>query len=77
MKDLFYEEEGITVPNYSPRVQVRSQAKPSLKNYTRNLNFGGENCMLNSSIVTSILLYEPSNFRKFLRLSPNWRFLVL
>jgi hypothetical protein len=33
--------------------------------------------MLDIRIVTRILLYDVVNFRKFLRLSPNWRFLVL
>lgn len=33
--------------------------------------------MLDIRIVTQILLYDVANFRKFLRLSPNWRFLVL
>ena len=42
-----------------------------------NLNFGGANCLLNTEIALSILMYDLSNFRKFLRLSPNWNFLIL
>lgn len=33
--------------------------------------------MLNSKICTTILIYDVSNFRKLMRLSPNWRFLIL
>jgi hypothetical protein len=33
--------------------------------------------MLNSRICTSILMYDVTNFRKLMRLSPNWRFLIL
>lgn len=33
--------------------------------------------MLDTRIATQILLFDVGNFRKFLRLSPNWRFLVL
>jgi hypothetical protein len=39
--------------------------------------FGGENCMLDSVIATTILMFDIQNFRKFLRLSPNWHFLIL
>jgi len=42
-----------------------------------NLNFGGANCLLSTEIALSILMYDLSNFRKFLRLSPNWNFLIL
>jgi len=47
------------------------------KKFEPMLKFGGENCMLDFGIVTTILLYDVSNFRKFLRLSPNWRYLAL
>ena len=33
--------------------------------------------MLNSRICTSILMYDVTNFRKLMSLSPNWRFLIL
>lgn len=43
----------------------------------RVLKFGGENCQLEPRVVMMILEYDMSNFRKFLRLSPNWHHLVL
>jgi len=42
----------------------------------RYLKFGGDNCPLEPRIVMMILEYDMSNFRKFLRLSPNWHHLV-
>ena len=43
----------------------------------RNLKFGGENCNLDPKIVMTLLEYDMTNFRKFLRLSPSWHHLVL
>ena len=43
----------------------------------RNFKFGGENCLLDPHIAMTILEYDMGNFRKFLRLSPNWHHLVL
>jgi len=41
------------------------------------LKFGGENCNLDPKIVMTLLEYDMTNFRKFLRLSPSWHHLVL
>jgi len=43
----------------------------------RHIKFGGGNCMLEPRIVMTILEYDMTNFRKFLRLSPNWHLMVL
>jgi hypothetical protein len=43
----------------------------------RHIKFGGENCPLEPRIAMTILEYDMSNFRKLLRLSPNWHHLVL
>lgn len=43
----------------------------------RILKFGGDNCLLEPRIAMTILEYDMTNFRKFLRLSPNWHHLVL
>ncbi len=44
---------------------------------SQSINFGGENCMLNPAIAIMILQFCPSTFRKLMRLSPNWRYLLL
>ena len=41
------------------------------------MKFGGENCNLDPRIVMTLLEYDMTNFRKFLRLSPSWHHLVL
>jgi hypothetical protein len=33
--------------------------------------------MLNPTIAITLLQYAPTNFRKLMRLTPNWRFLIL
>jgi hypothetical protein len=43
----------------------------------RDIQFGGENCLLEPKIVMCILMYDMSNFRKFLCLSPNWHHHVI
>ena len=43
----------------------------------RVIRFGGNNCSLDPVIVMTILEFDMTNFRKFLRLSPNWHHLVL
>ena len=43
----------------------------------RYLKFGGDNCILDPKIAMMILEWDMSNFRKLLRLSPNWHYLVL
>ena len=43
----------------------------------RYLKFGGDNCVLDPMIVMGLLEFDMTNFRKFLRLSPNWHHLVL
>ncbi len=43
----------------------------------RHLKFGGDNCDLDPRIVMTLLEFDMTNFRKFLRLSPNWHHLVL
>ena len=43
----------------------------------RELKFGGDNCDLDPRIVMTLLEFDMTNFRKFLRLSPNWHHLVL
>ena len=43
----------------------------------REIQFGGNNCQLESKIAMTILLYEMAGFRKFLCLSPQWHRLVL
>jgi hypothetical protein len=43
----------------------------------RYIKFGGDNCLLNPSVVMTLLEFDMTNFRKFLRLSPNWHYLVL
>lgn len=43
----------------------------------RFLKFGGDNCILDPRIVMALLEMDMTNFRKFLRLSPNWHHLAL
>ena len=43
----------------------------------RILKFGGDNCLLEPRLAMTILEFDMTNFRKFLRLSPNWHHLVL
>jgi hypothetical protein len=62
------------VPQQTEQYQQQSILVQKPKRF---LKFGGDNCMLEPRIVMMILEYDMSNFRKFLRLSPNWHHLVL
>jgi hypothetical protein len=57
--------------------EVLQQQSILVQKPKRFLKFGGENCMLEPRIAMMILEYDMSNFRKLLRLSPNWHYLVL
>lgn len=41
------------------------------------VKFGGEDNLLCPKVAMTILMYDMTNFRKFLCLSPNWHHLVL
>ena len=44
---------------------------------SRYLKFGAEDTLLCPKIAMTILMFDMSNFRKFLCLSPNWHHLVI
>ena len=43
----------------------------------RYIKFGGEEALLDGNVAFTLIQYDPSSFRKFMSLSPNWNYLVL
>jgi hypothetical protein len=59
------------------KTPVLKKDTPTIHEAYQSINFGGENSMLNPTIAITLLRYCPSTFRKLMRLSPNWRYLIL
>ena len=60
----------MNIGSYAPHKQLHQM----------NLNkirFGAEDNLLCPRIAMTILMYDMTNFRKFLCLSPNWHYLVI
>ena len=58
-----------TLPNFfSPLLKMPEK---------RRIKFGGDDNLLDGNIAFTLIQYDPSAFRKFMCLSPNWNYLVL
>jgi len=54
----------------------KHSAAPLVRN-TRAVKFGGGATLLDGLIAFTLIQFDPSSFRKFICLSPNWNYLVL